>query len=65
MPTVSEYQFVHFLAMDRPLDDKPLAFMKRQSTCADVTRWEFTNEYHFGDFHGNAKEMVQLRFPMK
>lgn len=56
---MSEYQFIHFLAIDRPLDDKQLAFMERQSTRADITRWEFTNEYHFGDFHGNRLEMLR------
>jgi len=56
---MSEYQFIHFLAMDRPLDDRQLEFMERQSSRAEVTRWEFTNEYHFGDFHGNAREMLR------
>lgn len=56
---MSEYQFIHFLAIDRPLDDKQLAFMEQQSTRAEISRWEFTNEYHFGDFRGNAKEMLR------
>jgi hypothetical protein len=56
---MSEYQFVHFLAIDRPLDEEQLEFMQRQSTRAEITQWEFTNEYHFGDFHGNALEMLR------
>jgi hypothetical protein len=56
---MSEYQFIHFLAIDRPLNEKQLDFMQRQSTRAEITSWEFTNEYHFGDFHGNAKEMLR------
>jgi hypothetical protein len=56
---MSEYQYVHFLAIDRPLDDKQLTFMRKQSSRAEVTRWEFTNEYHFGDFRGNAEEMLR------
>jgi hypothetical protein len=56
---MSEYQFVHFLAIDRPLDDKQLKFMEQQSTRAEITRREFTNEYHFGDFHGDAAEMLR------
>ena len=56
---MSEYQYVHFLALDRPLDNKQLEFMERQSSRAEITKWEFTNEYHFGDFHGNAKEMLR------
>ena len=56
---MSEYQYVEFRAIDRPLDDRALAFMQRQSTRAEITRWSFTNEYHFGDFHGNAIEMLR------
>ena len=56
---MSEYQFVHFLALDRPLDEEQLEFMQRQSSRAEITRWEFTNEYHYGDFHGNACEMLR------
>lgn len=59
---MSEYQFIHFLAIDKPLNDKQLAFMRRQSTRAEITEWEFTNEYSFGDFHGNAKEMLRRGF---
>ena len=42
---MSEYQFVHFIAIDRPLDDEQLEFMQQQSTRATVTRREFTNEF--------------------
>ena len=59
---MSEYQFVHFLAIDKPLNDKQVAFMRRQSTRAEITEWEFTNEYSFGDFHGNVKEMLRRGF---
>ncbi len=59
---MSEYQFIHFLAIDKPLNDKQLAFMRRQSTRAEITEWEFTNEYTFGDFHGDAKEMLRRGF---
>lgn len=56
---MSEYQYIHFMACDRPLDDAALKYMRMQSTRADISQWEFTNEYHFGDFHGNALEMVR------
>jgi len=29
---MSEYQFVHFIAIDRPLSDEQMEFMQRQST---------------------------------
>jgi hypothetical protein len=56
---MSEYQFVHFLAIDRPVAEEQLEFMERQSSRAEITPWEFTNEYHYGDFHGNAPEMLR------
>ena len=59
---MSECQFIHFLAIDRPLNDKQLVFMRRQSTRAEITEWEFTNEYTFGDFHGDATEMLRRGF---
>ncbi len=39
---MSEYQYLHFLAIDRPLDDEQLEFMRRQSTRAEVSQWEFS-----------------------
>ncbi len=59
---MSEYQFIHFLAIDKPLNDKQMAFMRRQSTRAEITEWEFTNEYDFGDFRGDTKEMLRRGF---
>jgi hypothetical protein len=59
---MSEYQYVYFQAVDRALDDSQLEFMRRQSTRAQVSRREFTNEYHFGDFHGDSAEMLRRGF---
>lgn len=56
---MSEYQWVEFRAVDGPLDDEALAFMNQQSTRADVSRWRFTNEYHFGTFRGDVLEMMR------
>jgi len=56
---VSEYQYVAFRAVDRPLTDRELAFAEKQSTRAEITRCSFQNEYHFGDFHGNAKGLLR------
>ena len=56
---MSEYQYFHFLAVDQPLDKKQIEYMRRQSSRAKISEWEFTNEYHFGDFHGNAEEMLR------
>lgn len=59
---MSEYQWVHFQAIDRPLDDSQLEFMERQSSRANISRWEFTNEYHYGDFRGNDAEMLRCGY---
>lgn len=56
---MSVYQYIYFAAIDKPLDDKQLEYMRHQSTRAEVTRWQFTNEYHYGDFHGNSLEMMR------
>ena len=56
---MSEYQYIAFRAIDGPVSEKNLRFMRRQSTRADITPWSFENEYHFGDFGGNAAEMLR------
>jgi hypothetical protein len=38
---VSEYQFVAFQAVDRPLTEKELEFARTQSSRAEITRWAF------------------------
>ncbi len=59
---MSEYQFVYFGAIDEPLNDKAMVYMRRQSTRASISRREFRNEYHFGDFRGNTPEMLRRGF---
>jgi hypothetical protein len=56
---VSEYQYIGFRAIDEPVSKTNLAYMRRQSTRARITPWSFDNEYGFGDFHGNAPEMLR------
>ena len=56
---MSEYQTLHFAAVDRPLDDKQLAYMEDRSSHAEVSRWEFSVEYHYSDFRGDAVEMLR------
>ncbi len=56
---MSEYQYIAFRATDSPVSEKNLAYMRRQSTRAEITPWSFDNEYHFGDFRGNAEEMLR------
>lgn len=56
---MSEYQYVVFQAVDRPLNDKQLEFAQRQSTRADVSRWSLSVEYHYSSFRGNVDELLR------
>jgi hypothetical protein len=56
---MSEYQYIAFRAIDGPVSEDNLKYMRRQSSRAEVTPWSFDNEYHFGDFGGNAAEMLR------
>jgi hypothetical protein len=56
---MSEYQHVSFRAIDGPLSEENLEFMRQQSSRAEITRWSFDNEYHYGDFRGKAGEMLR------
>lgn len=56
---MSEHQFVGFRAVDRPVGEKELDYMAKQSSRAEITEWSFENEYHFGDFRGNVLEMMR------
>lgn len=56
---MSTYQWVHFIAIDQPLGDEQLEFMRAQSSRASVSRWEFTNEYNYSSFSGDTEEMLR------
>ncbi|MEQ8788223.1 MAG: hypothetical protein RIC55_18080 [Pirellulaceae bacterium] len=56
---MSEYQYVVFRAVDRPLDDKQLEFARRQSSRADVTRWSLSVEYHYSSFRGDVEGLLR------
>src|ERR1700722_18473709 len=56
---MSEYQFIAFRAVDGPVTSENMEYMERQSSRAEITPWSFENEYHFGDFGGNAREMLR------
>ena len=60
----SEYQYVAFRAIDAPVSEKNLSLHARQSSRAEITPWSFHNEYHYGDFRGNAKEMLRRGYDL-
>lgn len=56
---MSEYQYYEFLAVDRPLDAQEQAEVRALSTRARVTATSFTNEYHWGNFRGDPRRMME------
>jgi hypothetical protein len=56
---MSEYQYIGFRAAEKPVSDKDLEYMRQQSSRAEITPWSFDNEYHFGDFRGDALTMLR------
>lgn len=56
---MSEYQYVHFIAVDRLLTDRELAYMEKQSSRAEISKQSFVVEYNYSDFRGNSEEMLR------
>jgi hypothetical protein len=61
---MSEYQYVAFRAIDSPVSEKNLEYMRRQSSRAEITPWSFDNEYQYGDFRGDAVEMLRRGYDL-
>lgn len=59
---MSEYQYVVFQAVDRPLNNKGLAFAERQSSRAEVSRWSLSCEYNYSSFRGDVDGLLQRGF---
>ncbi|HEX7268082.1 MAG TPA: hypothetical protein VF256_11715 [Streptosporangiaceae bacterium] len=56
---MSEYQYYEFLAVDHLLDERQQAEVRALSTRARVTATSFTNEYHWGNFRGDPRKMME------
>jgi hypothetical protein len=56
---MSEYQYYEFLAIDRPLDDREQAEVRELSSRARITATSFVNEYHWGNFRGDPRKMME------
>lgn len=56
---MSEFQYVIFRAIDRPVSEANLEYMHQQSSRAEITPWSFENEYNYSDFRGDALEMMR------
>jgi hypothetical protein len=59
---VSEYQYYEFLAIDRPLSDADMRWLRSLSTRARITSTSFTNEYHWGNFKGDPGKLMERCF---
>jgi hypothetical protein len=59
---MSGYQCYEFVALERPLTAKQMAELRTVSTRADITPTRFWNEYHWGDFKGDAAKLVARYF---
>src|SRR5450755_92608 len=61
-PTVSEYQYFEFQAIDRPLSKKEMAELRSYSTRARITPTSFVNDYSWGIFKGDADVWMDKYF---
>lgn len=59
---MSEYQYYEFLAIDRPLSAPETAALRAISSRARITPVSFVNEYQWGDFKGNPRELMKRYF---
>lgn len=59
---MSEYQYYEFQAVDRPLSPDELAELRALSTRAQITPTRFTNTYHWGDFKGDPRALMEEYF---
>lgn len=56
---MSEYQCCEFLAIDQPLDEDEQAEVRTLCPRARITATSFVNEYHWGDFRGDPRKMME------
>jgi hypothetical protein len=56
---MNEYQYYEFLAVDRPLDEGEQAEVRELSANARITATNFANEYHWGNFGGDPRKMME------
>lgn len=59
---MSEYQYYEFLAVDRPLDEHQLGELRALSIRALITPTSLVNTYHWGDFRGDPRKLMERYF---
>ena len=61
---MSEYKWIEFRAIESPLDADAVEFMNTQSSRAEIDQWRFANEYNFGSFRGDSREMLRRGYDL-
>ena len=59
---MSEFQYYEFQAIDRPLDKRAMAELRKITSRAEITSTSLINEYHWGDFKGDPEELMEKYF---
>ena len=61
---MSEYQYLEFQAVDRPLDEADREALRALSSRARITATSFANHYDWGDFGGNPRKLMARWFDL-
>ena len=59
---MSEYQYYGFQAIDRPLSEDDIRWLRGLSTRAQITTTSFVNVYDWGDFRGDPIKLMERCF---
>jgi len=59
---VSEYQYLEFLAVDRPLTAREMDHLRGISTRAQITPVSFVNEYSWGGLKADPRDFIRRFF---
>ncbi len=61
---MSEHQYYEFQAIDRPLDAAAQRALRQLSSRATITDRSFVNEYQWGDFRGDPRQLMEKWFDL-
>nr|WP_225071877.1 hypothetical protein [Desulfuromonas sp. CSMB_57] len=59
---MSEYQYLEFLAVDRPLTAREMDHLRGISTRAQITPVSFINEYSWGGLKADPRDFIRRFF---
>ena len=59
---MSEYQYYEFQAIDNPLSDKNVQWLRKLSSRAEISSTSFVNHYEWGDFKGDPWKLMERCF---